>query len=61
MTAPLPAPHSQGLPPGGRNNDKTENHPGVRKGGRLRTSGTGSDASFPELLVEKVSASFGFD
>ena len=57
MTAPLPALRWSGLVPCGRNSDKRETHPLVRKGDRLRTPDTDTDESFPKLIVVEVFAS----
>ena len=61
MTAPRPVLRWWGLPPYGRNENKTENHPLARKGDQLRTPDTGIDESFPKLMMMEVFASCVFD
>jgi hypothetical protein len=56
MNAPVPALRWSGLPPYGRNKDKTENHPWARKEDPIRMPNTGIYESFPKLIVVEVSA-----
>jgi hypothetical protein len=51
MIAPEPRLRSSELAPCGGNMDKTENHPLVRKGDRLRMPDTDIDVFYPELLL----------
>ena len=59
MTAPQPVRRTSRLLPYGRNKDKIESHPLARKEDRLRTLGTGSDESFPELFVRGYPPDYG--